>query len=114
VSQVIVLDTGPLGLITNPKLSAEGTACAQWLQAQIASGSRVIIPEIADYEIRRELLRAHKAKGLARLDQLTQVLEYLPNIYQLPPWRCAKPHNYGPKHANRANPQQATKQSMAT
>lgn len=78
MSQVIVLDTGPLGLITNPKLSAEGTACAQWLQAQIASGSRVIIPEIADYEIRRELLRAHKAKGLARLDQLTQVLEYLP------------------------------------
>lgn len=78
MSQVIVLDTGPLGLITNPKLSAKGIACAQWLQAQIVSGSRVLIPEIADYEIRRELLRANKAKGLARLDQLAQVLEYLP------------------------------------
>jgi predicted nucleic acid-binding protein len=78
VSRVIVLDTGPLGLVTNPKLSAESVACAQWLQLQITSGSRVIIPEIADYEVRRELLRANKVKGIARLDDLAKFLEYLP------------------------------------
>lgn len=44
-----MLDTGPLGLVTNPKLSSESTACAQWLQAHIAAGNRIIIPEIADY-----------------------------------------------------------------
>lgn len=38
----------------------------------------MIIPEIADYEVRRELLRANKTKGLARLDGLSQMLEYLP------------------------------------
>ncbi len=52
-----MLDAGPLGLITNPNLSSESVACAQWLQTHIKSGSRIIIPEIADYEVRRELLR---------------------------------------------------------
>ncbi|WP_287297683.1 nuclease [Moorena sp. SIO2C4] len=75
---VIVLDAGPVGLITNPKLSAQSVACAQWLQTHLTSGSRVIIPEIVDYEIRRELLRAKKTKGIARLDDLTKLIEYLP------------------------------------
>lgn len=78
MSRIIVLDAGPLGLVTNPKLSAESVACAQWLQTHITSASRVIIPEIADYEIRRELLRANKTKGIARLDDLVRSLEYLP------------------------------------
>ncbi|PZO46443.1 MAG: nuclease [Phormidesmis priestleyi] len=42
------------------------------------SGNRAIIPEIADYEVRRELLRACKIEGLARLDDLINLLEYLP------------------------------------
>ncbi len=78
MSRVIILDAGPLGLVTNPRLSAESVACAQWLQAQVTSGHRAIIPEIADYEVRRELLRANKTKGVARLDDLTEFLEYLP------------------------------------
>lgn len=75
---VIVLDAGPLGLVTNPRQSPAGLACNKWLQAAIAAGTRVIVPEIADYEVRRELLRAEKAEGLARLDALEGLLEYLP------------------------------------
>jgi predicted nucleic acid-binding protein len=78
VNRVILLDAGPIGLITNPKLSDESLACAKWLQRLIFSGNRVIIPEITDYEVRRELLRANKFKGIARLDELTQLVEYLP------------------------------------
>jgi predicted nucleic acid-binding protein len=78
VNKIILLDAGPMGLITNPKLSDESLACAKWLQMLIFSGNRVIIPEIADYEVRRELLRANKFKGIARLDELTQLVEYLP------------------------------------
>lgn len=78
MSQIVVLDTGPIGLITNPKLSAQGIACNQWLQSHITSGSRIIIPEIADYEVRRELLRANKIKGISRLDNLAKLTEYLP------------------------------------
>jgi predicted nucleic acid-binding protein len=36
------------------------------------------VPEIADYEVRRELLRANKTKGLGQLDALVGLLEYLP------------------------------------
>lgn len=78
VSHVVLLDTGPLGLVTNPKRSPRSIACAQWLQTLVARGLRVIVPEIADYEVRRELLRAKKERGLARLDALASRLEYLP------------------------------------
>lgn len=78
VNRIIILDAGPLGLITNPKLSVKSKACAQWLQAHITSGSRTIIPEISDYEVRRELLRANKLKGISRLDDLAKLIEYLP------------------------------------
>ena len=44
----------------------------------LGSGHRIVIPEIADYEVRPELLRGNKTSGLARLDHLSQTLEYLP------------------------------------
>ena len=78
VSRAILLDAGPLGLVTNPKRSPTSTACAQWLQSHITARSRIIIPEIADYEVRRELIRAGKSAGVAQLDALAGLLEYLP------------------------------------
>lgn len=78
MKQVIVLDTGIIGLVTNPSLSEQAIACNQWLQSHLRSGSRVILPEIADYEVRRELLRANKTKGISRLEQLAKLTEYLP------------------------------------
>ena len=39
---------------------------------------RVIVPEVADYEVRRELIRLDKPAGLTRLDELPATLEYLP------------------------------------
>ena len=78
MSRTILLDAGPLGLVTNPKLSPQSLACAQWLQRLIVSGARVIVPEISDYEVRRELLRAQKGAGIERLDALADLLRYLP------------------------------------
>jgi predicted nucleic acid-binding protein len=78
VSRVVLLDSGPLGLVTNPRLSPKSLECAKWLQDLLAGGADVVVPEIADYEVRRELLRAGKAKGLARLDDLGGALRYLP------------------------------------
>ena len=37
----------------------------------------VIVPEIADYEVRRELIRARKEAGLQRLNALIEQLDYL-------------------------------------
>ncbi len=78
MSRAVLLDAGPLGLVTNPRRSARSVACAQWLEGLIAGGARVFLPEIADYEVRRELLRAHKTKGIGRLDAMAGLLEYLP------------------------------------
>jgi predicted nucleic acid-binding protein len=44
----------------------------------LARGVKVGLPEVADYEVRRELLRADKMLGVARLDALQQALTYLP------------------------------------
>lgn len=41
-------------------------------------GVRIGVPEIADYEVRRELLRAGKTRGIERLDALLETFEYLP------------------------------------
>jgi predicted nucleic acid-binding protein len=46
----------------------------------LTSGVRVIVPEIADYEVRRELTRSKATAGIRRLDQLVLPggLEYDP------------------------------------
>jgi predicted nucleic acid-binding protein len=68
VIAAVVLDSGPLSLATNPKDDADTRECAQWLQELSDAEVPVYIPEIVDYELRRELLRANKVKGLRRLD----------------------------------------------
>jgi predicted nucleic acid-binding protein len=78
VSRAVLLDAGPIGLLTNPKRSAQGAACAAWLHTLIKARTRVVLPEITDYEVRRELLRANKLRGVAELDGLALTLEYLP------------------------------------
>lgn len=78
MSRFVLLDAGPLGLITNPNRSPQSRQCAEWVQLLLRTDTRVVIPEIADYEVRRELLRANKTKGLERLDSLMQKIDYLP------------------------------------
>jgi predicted nucleic acid-binding protein len=78
MSKVVLLDSSPLGLVTNPRMTDTALLCNEWLEALLVANVRVIIPEIADYEIRRELLRANKTRGIQRLDLLKQELEYLP------------------------------------
>ena len=65
-------------MITNPKSSPENEACKDWLALLISKGVEVLIPEIADYEVRRELLRAGKDRGIARLGALKGMLGYAP------------------------------------
>lgn len=36
------------------------------------------MPAIADYEVRRELIRANMAKSISQLDSLSEQFEYLP------------------------------------
>jgi predicted nucleic acid-binding protein len=78
MSTIVLLDATPLGAVTNPALTAETREVNAWLENVLQHGMRIFIPEIADYEVRRELLRARRTQGIQRLDALAARLEYLP------------------------------------
>ncbi len=78
MSAVVFLDSGPLGLLSHTRRSPISVACHGWLASLTAAGRRVIVPEITDYEVRRELLRIQRGSAIARLDALAKVAEYLP------------------------------------
>jgi predicted nucleic acid-binding protein len=78
MTRLIMLDSGPLGMVTNPKAKDNPLACQQWLTTLLQRGEKVVIPEIADYEVRRELIRAGLLNSLRRLDAFKQTLEYIP------------------------------------
>ena len=77
MSDAVVLDATPLGVLSHPRNPPHVAACRRWLGDLVAAGRRIIVPEIADYEVRRELLRVRSRHGLINLDQLATKLEYI-------------------------------------
>jgi predicted nucleic acid-binding protein len=65
-------------MVTNPKASGITFACQLWLDSQVRQGAIVLIPEIADYEVRRELLRVGRQRSIQQLDQIKAVFEFVP------------------------------------
>lgn len=78
MSAVIVLDTTPLGILCHPRSPPLVQACRQWIADLKTAGRRVIVPEISDYELRRELIRTNNATAVSRLDGFGANLEFLP------------------------------------
>jgi predicted nucleic acid-binding protein len=76
-SSLLVLDSGIIGFVTNPSLSSEALRCSHWLKSLLIQQIPIAIAEISDYEIRRELLRADKMRGLMSLDILKANLLYI-------------------------------------
>lgn len=77
---LVLLDTGPLGLVVHPKGGEDARRCKVWLQGLLEAGTRVVVPAISDYELRRELLRTliGTSDSIGRLDALVSTLGYLP------------------------------------
>ncbi len=78
MAKIIVLDSGVLGLVTNPKATVQNQNCLAWLRVHVAQDALIVVPEIADYEVRRELIRAGKTRGLRQLDAFINVALYEP------------------------------------
>jgi hypothetical protein len=68
MARLILLDSGPLGMIVRAPSKPHIVRCLTWLKVIQAAGAVVIIPEIAHYEVRRELLRIRAVGSLRRLD----------------------------------------------
>lgn len=75
--QSIVLDTGVLGQVTDPRASGEQPS-VRWLMQHLQAGSRMFVPEIVDYELRRELVRGGLRQSVARLDECIDAVTYRP------------------------------------
>ncbi len=65
-------------MITNPRATSLCRECRFWLNSLPSRGYKAILPELADYEVRRELIRAGKVAGIRQLDLLKTGIEYLP------------------------------------
>lgn len=79
----LVLDTGVLGQICHPRKHHD---VRTWFRRAVRE-HEFLISEVADYELRRELLRIDSRKSLARLDERTRELVYLPTTTAT--WRSA-------------------------
>ena len=69
MNQIILLDAFPLSQVAHPKIKPETES---WLSSLSKTKTVLKVPEIADYELRRELLRLGKQKSIDRLDQFGQ------------------------------------------
>lgn len=78
MNTVVFLDGGPLSLACFPrhKTNPQRDKCLAWLAS--LRGRTIVIPEIVDYELRRELIRCKATTSVARLDALQSVYTYLP------------------------------------
>jgi hypothetical protein len=80
MSDIVVLDSGPLGLASARPGSSARDQCRLWIGVLLARRVKVVVPEIADYEVRRELTRVRAFPSVRRLDELVTFggLSYAP------------------------------------
>lgn len=73
---IVLLDTGVLGKLAQPQPDREAHG---WLVGLLHRGRTLFVPEVADYELRREFLRARLIESIRALDELPQAgCQYLP------------------------------------
>lgn len=84
---VVVLDAGPVGLLCNPNPHPKPVAIRKWVDDLLVAGRRVVLPEVTDYEVRREFNLSGLANSLDMLNDLTGKVEYLPVFTAA--WRLA-------------------------
>jgi predicted nucleic acid-binding protein len=65
-----MLDAGPIGLACCQPSQPKTIRCESWLSGLQTSGVVILIPAIADYEVRRELIRTRATAKLERLAKL--------------------------------------------
>jgi predicted nucleic acid-binding protein len=78
---IVLLDSGILGLISNPFKYGESGACEEWLFGLLARSITVVSSQVCYYEVRRSLLLqarlSGKTKSLENLDDLRSIIEFV-------------------------------------
>lgn len=68
VADYIFLDSGPLSLACKGQNNPRAERCRALIAGLRAKGYLVIVPEIADYETRREFIRISRREWIIKLD----------------------------------------------
>lgn len=76
--KIIFLDSHPLSTIADPQVTPGVAAITRWALSLLAAGHRIYVPEVIDYELRRELVRAGKTASLRELDAQKSRYHYAP------------------------------------
>ena len=76
--RLVFLDSGTLGLLAKAPGKPDADRCRAWVQSLDASGARIVVPELADYEVRRKLVHLGATASIRRLDRLKESLDYAP------------------------------------
>jgi predicted nucleic acid-binding protein len=75
MNSIIVLDARPLLQICHPR---KWQGISDWSAEAVASGWRIVVPEITDYEVRRLLLKRGATRQLKELNGNVEDLYYAP------------------------------------
>lgn len=74
IYEPLMLDAGPLARLVHPNRDPH---FGDWFEAALAANAEIVIPAIADYELRRKLLHKDFRPSLERLDSLVASLFFL-------------------------------------
>jgi predicted nucleic acid-binding protein len=88
VAWFVLLDAGPLGLLSVAGEHGLGGECRRWLEDLDANDAEVLVPDLALYEARRELRRLGATAKLARLEMVLQGIDQTPVTTEA--WRLAE------------------------
>ena len=77
MAERLLLDATPLSLLCQRHTLPVVVEIRTWLAEEVRQGNTIYVPEIADYEVRRELLRARKEASVGRLELLIRELAYV-------------------------------------
>lgn len=79
---IIFIDSGVLGLLSNPNKKGKPIECQNWLFSLLSKGIYVVSSDICDYEVRRNLLLESQRKpginSVNQLDELKELIDFLP------------------------------------
>ena len=80
---IILIDSGILGILSNPNESEVNTKCEEWLYNKITKGCTVVTSQICKYEVKRSLILCQKknslqAEGLEKLADLEKLIDFIP------------------------------------
>ena len=75
-----MLDTGPLSLVASLPRTTLVQQLHRWAEQHATVGNRLLVPAIADFEVRRELVRLQRHQSVQALDafETAEPYRYLP------------------------------------